>query len=124
MCVSCKRESFCTLFSPFKRTFWFVFSDPQVKLVACFSYWFTTLCYVRVIGEISHPECKITLFHWNNRYLVKLEQGLLEQTYKVPEYDVANEEEVKRLISPDFISKALQQFQTMHETLQDALQKI
>jgi hypothetical protein len=79
---------------------------------------------VRVIGEIPHPECKITLFHWNNRYLIKLEQGLLEQTYKVQEYDVANEEAVRQMISPEFIASALRQFQTMHETLQDAIQRI
>jgi hypothetical protein len=79
---------------------------------------------VRVIGEIQHPECKITLFHWNNRYLIKLEQGLLEQTYKVPEYDIANEDEIKRLISDAFIAEALQQFEVMRNTLHQALQKI
>lgn len=79
---------------------------------------------MRVIGEIQHPECKITLFHWNNRYLIKLEQGLLEQTYKVPEYDIAHEDDIKRLISDDFMASALQQFDVMRHTLHHALQKI
>jgi hypothetical protein len=79
---------------------------------------------MRVIGEINHPECKVTLFHWNNRYLIKIEQGLLEQTYKVPEYDVPTEDEVKRLVSEAFIESALQQFAVMRKSLHDALQKI
>lgn len=82
------------------------------------------LVSMRVIGEINHSECKITLFHWNNRYLIKVEQGLLEQTYKVPEYDVPTEDEVKRLVSDAFIDAALKQFTAMRQALNDALQKI
>lgn len=76
---------------------------------------------MRVIGEIQHPECKITLFHWNNRYLIKLEQGLLEQTYKVQEYDVATEDEIRRLITAEFIAASLRQFEAMRQTLHNAL---
>lgn len=79
---------------------------------------------VRVIGDIPHPECKITLFHWNNRYLIKVEQGLLEQTYKVQEYDVATEDEVRRMVTGEFIASALKQFEVMRQTLHDALQRI
>lgn len=79
---------------------------------------------MRVIGEIPHPECKITIFHWNNRYLIKLEQGLLEQTYKVQEYDVASEQEVRRIVTDEFVGAALRQFETMRQTLQESLDKI
>jgi hypothetical protein len=79
---------------------------------------------MRVIGEIEHPACKITLFHWNNRYLIKLEQGLLEQTYKVQEYDVPTEDEVKRMVNDEFINGAIRHFEGMRHTLQDAIRKI
>ena len=49
---------------------------------------------MRVVVEIPHKECKITVFAWNNRYLIKLEQGLLEQTFKVNEYDLSGESEL------------------------------
>jgi hypothetical protein len=48
---------------------------------------------MRVVGEIPHSDCKITIFSWNNRYLIKLEQGLLEQTFKVNEFDISGESE-------------------------------
>lgn len=79
---------------------------------------------MRVIGEINHPECKVTLFHWNNRYLIKIEQDLLEQTYKVAEYDVPTEDEARRLVDEEFLAAALRQFSAMRQALHDALQKI
>lgn len=85
---------------------------------------FTTLSGMRVIGEIQHPACKITLFHWNNRYLIKLEQEFLEQTYKVQEYDIATEDEVRRMITEEFIHAALEQFEVMRQNLRNALNKI
>src|SRR4051812_23403732 len=50
---------------------------------------------MRVVGEIPHSDCKITIFHWNNRYLIKLERGPFEQTFKIQEYDLTSEEEVR-----------------------------
>ena len=76
---------------------------------------------MRIVGEIPHPELKITIFHWNNRYLIKLEAGLFEQTYKIHEYDVASEEEVKKLIDEQFLKSALERFNQMAESLHNAL---
>ena len=85
---------------------------------------FSTLSDMRVVGEIPHPDCKVTLLHWNNRYLIKVEQGLLEQTYKVQEYDVATEEDVRRLVSEEFIAGAVSHFESMRRTLEQAMQRI
>lgn len=73
---------------------------------------------MRVVAEIPHPECKISIFFWNQRYLIKFERGACEQTYKVGELDVANLEDLKsRLIESDFITKAVARFEGMHEDL-------
>lgn len=79
---------------------------------------------MRIVGEIPHPELKITIFHWNNRYLIKLEAGLFEQTYKIHEYDVSSEEEVKKLVDETFIKGAMTRFNEMAESLQNSLNKI
>ena len=79
---------------------------------------------MRIVGEIPHPELKITIFHWNNRYLIKLEAGLFEQTYKIPEYDVASEEEVKKLVDEVFIAGALKRFNEMAESLHSSMKNI
>ncbi|HEY5751299.1 MAG TPA: hypothetical protein VIU12_34795 [Chryseolinea sp.] len=78
---------------------------------------------MRVVGEIPHPECKITIFAWNNRYLIKLEQGLLEQTFKVNEYDVTSEAELYRIVDKAFLDEAIQRFADMGESLRQAMQR-
>ena len=79
---------------------------------------------MRVIGEISHSHCKITIFSWNNRYLVKLEQGHLEQTYKIEQYDIASESDLSKIIDENFIQEALKLFESMAKSLHIALEKV
>lgn len=69
---------------------------------------------MRIVGEINRPECKITIFHWNEKYLVKFEIGMYEQTYKIDEYEVENEEAVKAFITDEFMDKVMQHFDQMH----------
>jgi hypothetical protein len=79
---------------------------------------------MRIVGEVPHDVCKITLFAWNNRYLIKLEMGLLEQTYKVNQFDVASEADLYKLVDASFISEAINRFQDMDNSLQLALERL
>jgi hypothetical protein len=79
---------------------------------------------MRVIGEIPHPACKITLFQWNNRYLIKLEAGHLEQTYKVDQFSIASEEELSNIVSDRFVSEAIERFNGMHNSLSKAMEDL
>jgi len=78
---------------------------------------------MRVVTEIAHPELKITIFHWNNRYLIKLEAGLFEQTYKIHEYDIDSEEEVVKLVNDEFIKSSIVRFNQMADSLHQALHR-
>ncbi|MEL6538609.1 MAG: hypothetical protein AAFQ98_24530 [Bacteroidota bacterium] len=76
---------------------------------------------MRVLGDISHPKYKVTLFGWNGKYLLKFEVGSLEQTYKVDELDYT-EEEVKGLVNDtDFIASVTEGFNRMGAGLGKAL---
>ena len=79
---------------------------------------------MRVVGEIPHPECKITIFYWNNKYLIKLELGPFEQTFKIAEYDIASEEDLKKIIDVDFIQQAMSRFADMSRSLSEATDEI
>lgn len=79
---------------------------------------------MRVMGEIAHPDCKITLYAWNNRYIVKFEQGLLEQTFKINEYDVTSEADLRGLIDENFIQETLSRFESMSKSLDDRFNAI
>ena len=78
---------------------------------------------MRVVGEIPHSACKITIFAWNNRYLIKIEQGLLEQTYKLNEYDITGESDLQRIVDETFIQEALNRFADMKISIQQAMQR-
>lgn len=43
---------------------------------------------MRVVAELPHPEFKISIFHFNGKFIAKFEQGALEQSYKVAEMDI------------------------------------
>ena len=78
---------------------------------------------MRQLADIPHPEVKITLFSWNGKYLIKLEKGPLEQTYKVSEMDVTSDEEVRALLDEDFMQAVLNRFRQMNQDLQATFER-
>jgi hypothetical protein len=72
---------------------------------------------MRVVKELPHPDVKITIFYWNNKYLVKLEQGLLEQTFKISEIDVTSDEDINTMLDESFMQAALVRFKDMQQSL-------
>lgn len=75
---------------------------------------------MRVVREVEHPKCKITIFSWNLKYLIKLEKGPYEQTFKISELDVT-EPELDEILTDDFILEAVNRFDDMHASLQKHL---
>jgi hypothetical protein len=78
---------------------------------------------MRVVAEIPNPEMKITVFSWNGKYLIKLEKGPLEQTYKVDEMDVMGEAVVRQMLDETFLLRALTRFRDMRQDLQEAQER-
>lgn len=80
---------------------------------------------MRHVADIPHPQVKITLLAWNGKFLLKLEQGNLEQTYKVAELDLltGSDAEVRELLDPDFIAAAVARFAGMRADLQAAFDR-
>ncbi|HEY0109177.1 MAG TPA: hypothetical protein VGB67_06060 [Fibrella sp.] len=68
---------------------------------------------MRYLKDIAHPQLKIGLYTWNNKYIVKIEAGPYEQTYKVAEFDVTGPDEVESLLSAPFLASVLTRFQQM-----------
>ncbi|HWA06748.1 MAG TPA: hypothetical protein VG961_09385 [Ignavibacteria bacterium] len=72
---------------------------------------------MRTITEIHHPKCRISVFLWNQKYLVKLEQDGLEQTFKISQFDVTSEDKLKEMINEEFIESAVKRFDEMRKEL-------
>lgn len=45
---------------------------------------------MRTLAELPHTDFKITIFSMNQKFIIKFEQGGLEQTYKIAESDISD----------------------------------
>lgn len=78
---------------------------------------------MRLIANIPHPKCSITLLTMNQKYILKFEQNNMEQTYKISEMDVTGEAEVHELAQDaEFIEKVLARFEAMEDDFYKAMQ--
>ncbi len=77
---------------------------------------------MRVIGEVPHNQYKITLFHWNGKFIIKIESGLMEQSFKVEEWELP-ESDLPALLDEDFMSGVSARFRSMYTDFQAAIQR-
>jgi hypothetical protein len=78
---------------------------------------------MRVIAEIPHPQCKIAIFYMNGKYMVQFTAGNYEQTFKISELDyiIKDVEDIKKIVSDEFVNQVMERFGTMHVQLGTAL---
>lgn len=71
---------------------------------------------MRVVAELPRPDCKITIFSMNSKFIIKFEKGNMEQTYKLAEIDLLNGlNGVFELLDEEFISTVVSRFESMNE---------
>lgn len=76
---------------------------------------------MRTVAELPHPDCKITIFSMNQKFIIKFEQGNLEQSYKVAEINVTDGVNgVFQIIDDAFTEAVLAQFQLMRLNFSEA----
>jgi len=76
---------------------------------------------MRVVKELMIKDIRITVFSWNNKYLLKFEQGMIEQTFKINQMDISSEEELSVFFSEQFLLNVQHRFNEMHHVLRDEL---
>ncbi len=75
---------------------------------------------MRTVAELPHPDCKITIFSMNNKFIIKFEQGSLEQTFKLAEMDILNGVNgVFEILDETFISSVVERFLSMRKDFID-----
>lgn len=79
---------------------------------------------MRVLNEFTMEGCRVTLFQWNNRYLIKIEAGPMEQTFKVDQFEFAGDDELISLLDETFMKEALARFSDMASSMQSARERL
>lgn len=75
---------------------------------------------MRIIAELPHPEFKISILNMNAKFIVKIEQGTLEQTYKIAEADlVEGVNSVFELLDEPFLKTVSTRFTEMRKDFKE-----
>ncbi|MDB5154478.1 MAG: hypothetical protein JWR54_3229 [Mucilaginibacter sp.] len=76
---------------------------------------------MRIIAELPHPEFKISILNMNQKFIIKIEQGTLEQSYKVSEMDLTDGvNSIFELLDEEFLKKISVRFADMRKDYTDA----
>jgi hypothetical protein len=78
---------------------------------------------MRYIKDIPNQDFKIGVYQWNNKYIVKIEAGLYEQTYKIEEYEVQDLSELEICIDAVFLESVKSKFNSMQADFFESLKR-
>ncbi|GAB3574321.1 hypothetical protein GCM10027578_36780 [Spirosoma luteolum] len=78
---------------------------------------------MRFVQDIPHPQFRIGLYAWNGKYIVKIDAGPYEQTFKVSELDLTSAEDVLTLLDAGFLQQVGERFRSMDADWQAALDR-
>jgi hypothetical protein len=79
---------------------------------------------MRVVKELIREEMRISIFSWNNKYILKFELGPMEQTFKIPELDVLEESDLDVFLEGEFFEKVKNRFEEMGKTFRSQLENL
>lgn len=76
--------------------------------------------FVQDIPQPAFPQFRIGLYAWNGKYIVKIEVGPYEQTYKISELDILNAEAVPSMLDTEFLTRVAERFRQMDMDWQES----
>lgn len=79
---------------------------------------------MRVVRELEKEGIRISIFSWNNKYLLKFEVGMAEQTFKINEFDLDSEKNIDFFFEGDFWENVKKRFDEMHQVLRNQLENM
>ena len=79
---------------------------------------------MRIVGNIPHPDMRITVFHMNDKFIVKFEAGPMEQVYKFDQEKYPGFETVQKLVDAEFMANVLKRFNEMFLEMRDTQERI
>lgn len=75
---------------------------------------------MRTVKEIPHERYKIQILNYNAKYILKIELGQFEQSFKIGESDIASLDELENMLTPELLSNCLKRFLEMRSDWESA----
>ena len=79
---------------------------------------------MRIIANIPHPQLKISIFMYNEKYIIEIEAGQYKQTFKISADSVAGVDDVKALVTQEMLEHCMDRFAGMHADFKQAFERI
>jgi hypothetical protein len=79
---------------------------------------------MRIVKEIPHERYKIQLHQYNGKYILKIELGQYEQSYKINELDIEDSNAIDKMLTEEFLKNCLSRFLTMRRDWEKAFDTI
>jgi hypothetical protein len=79
---------------------------------------------MRIVAQIPHPKLKISIFQYNEKYIIEIEAAQYKQTYKISVDSVNSLEEVKALCTEELLENSMKRFSQMHADFATAFKTI
>lgn len=79
---------------------------------------------MRVVRELTREEVRVSIFSWNNKYILKYELGPMEQTFKLSEMDVLEEGELEAFLQGEFFDRIKTRFDEMGKSFRSQLENL
>lgn len=79
---------------------------------------------MRVVKELIQEEIRVSIFSWNNKYILKFELGPFEQTFKLSEMDLLEESELDTFLSGVFFEQIKARFEEMGNSFRLQLENL
>jgi len=76
---------------------------------------------MRIISEWTYKQLRISILEMNSRYVIKVEDKILEQTYKLRDGQVKDLNHLKSVLNEAFYEKCISLFSEMQTNLTNAL---
>lgn len=77
---------------------------------------------MRIVREFVKEGIRISVFSWNNKFLIKFETGMIEQTFKVNELDISSENDIDFFFEGEFWKAIKKRSDEMHQMLRNQLE--
>ena len=75
---------------------------------------------MRIIAELPHPDFKISILNMNQKFIIKIEKGSLEQSYKIPESDLTDGvNSVFEILDEEFLKTVSLRFEAMKKDFKE-----
>lgn len=79
---------------------------------------------MRVVKELILEQIRVSIFSWNNKYIIKYELGPMEQTFKLSEMDILEESELEGFFEGDFFDQVKSRFDEMGNCLKTQVENL